>query len=86
MQSRITPIILSKTASSRPESLGSKTQRDSAPLSSDRHDMRDGSEATTPVTKKVLREESAAEVMGPEDVGELIMAMKGSRISMMGTS
>jgi len=76
----MTVIIFNKTTSSPEESLASNLQCDTVLLSSTRTVSKDV-ELTEmrPQTKKLCRAESAADVIGPVDNGERIIAKKGAR-------
>jgi hypothetical protein len=72
-------MIRRRTTSSPEESLASNLQRDTVLLSSTKAVSREREpEDMRPQTKKLCRAESAAEVMGPVDNGERIMAKKGA--------
>jgi hypothetical protein len=72
--------ILKSTTSSPEESLASNLQCDTVLLSSAIPCSRDTeSEDMMPTTKKLCKEDSALEVIGPVDSGDRIMAKNGAR-------
>jgi hypothetical protein len=76
----MTVMIFSKTTSSPEESLVSNLQCDTVLLSSIRAGSSDGAfKEMRPQTKKLCRDERAAEDMGPVDNGDRIMEKKGDR-------
>lgn len=77
----MTVIILSSTTSSPDESLASNLQCEMVLLNSARATSSAGdSDEMSPFTKKLWRDESAVEVIGPVESGDLRMAKKGVRM------
>jgi hypothetical protein len=73
-------MILNRTTSSPDESLGSNLQWEMVALSSARVFSRDGeSNVIKPDKNTECKEDNVAEVIGPVDSGERIIAKKGER-------
>jgi hypothetical protein len=79
-------MIRSSTTSSPEESLASNLQCDTVLLSSTKAVSRERDwEDMRPHTKKLCKEASAADVMGPVDKGDRMMAKKGASKVVNGT-
>jgi len=80
MQSRMIAMILNRTTSSPDESLGSNLQWEMVALSSAMAFSTDSeSKVIKPDKNTECNEDSAAEVIGPVDSGERMIAKKGER-------
>ena len=80
MQSRMIAMILNRTTSSPDESLGSNLQWEMVALSSAMALSTDSeSKVIKPDKNTECNEDSAAEVIGPVDSGERMIAKKGER-------
>ena len=85
MASLITVMIFKRTTSSPEESLASNLQLDNALLSSESAAWSETEvEQKRPHRKKLWRDVSAVEVMGPVDNGERMMARNGERSVLRG--
>lgn len=81
MQSSMTVMILSMTASSPDESLASNLQFEMVELSSASAESRSTVEGDMrPQTKKLCNAERDADVIGPVDRGDRMMAKNGARM------